>query len=138
MKIRKSISHFYNFFLFSFSCEKETKHFCCLEFLCLEFYCCDKIPGNIYLNSAIEILEKVLKHVQVVNYVQKLQASTFNFTKSNTPPWVFSTFSKLHKWYQITQSISYVTHWFRKEEKSMRLWAYMFIFRGSRLKTTLT
>ena len=23
------------------------------------------------------------------------------FTKSNTPPWVFSTFFKLHKWYQI-------------------------------------
>ena len=23
-----------------------------------------------------------------------------NFTKSNTPPWVFFTFLKLHKWYQ--------------------------------------
>ena len=30
---------------------------------------------------------------------------TVNFTKSNTPPWVFSTFSKLHKWYQIAQRI---------------------------------
>ena len=30
-----------------------------------------------------------------------------NFTKSNTPPWVFYTFLKLHKWYQITQSITY-------------------------------
>ena len=24
----------------------------------------------------------------------------------NTPPWVFSRFFKLHKWYQIAQSIS--------------------------------
>ena len=29
------------------------------------------------------------------------------FTKSNTPPWVFFTFSKLYKWYQIAQSTSY-------------------------------
>ena len=26
-----------------------------------------------------------------------------NFTKSNTPPWVFFTFFKLYKWYQIAQ-----------------------------------
>ena len=31
----------------------------------------------------------------------KLQA-----TKSNTPPWVFFTFFKLYKWYQIAQSIT--------------------------------
>ena len=29
------------------------------------------------------------------------------FTKSNTPPWVFFTFFKLLKWYQIAQSVSY-------------------------------
>ena len=29
----------------------------------------------------------------------KLQA----FNKINTPPWVFNTFFKLHKWYQIAQ-----------------------------------
>ena len=29
-----------------------------------------------------------------------------NFTKRNTPPWVFFTFFKLYKWYQISQSIS--------------------------------
>ena len=29
-----------------------------------------------------------------------------NFTKSNTPPWVFSTFLKLFKWYQIAQRIT--------------------------------
>ena len=30
-----------------------------------------------------------------------------NFTKINTPPWVFLTFFKLHKWYQIAQRITY-------------------------------
>ena len=28
------------------------------------------------------------------------------FTKSNTPPWVFFTFFKLFKWYQIAQRIT--------------------------------
>ena len=31
-----------------------------------------------------------------------------NFTKSNTPPWLFFTFFKLYKWYQIAQSNIYV------------------------------
>ena len=30
-----------------------------------------------------------------------------NFTKSNTPPWVFFTFFKLYKCYQIAQGITY-------------------------------
>ena len=30
----------------------------------------------------------------------RLQAEVSNFTKRNTPPWVFFTFFKLHKWYQ--------------------------------------
>ena len=29
------------------------------------------------------------------------------FTKSNTLPWVFFTFFKLYKWYQIAQSMTY-------------------------------
>ena len=37
----------------------------------------------------------------------KLLAKACNFTKSNTPPWVLFTFSKLHKWYQTAQSITY-------------------------------
>ena len=31
-----------------------------------------------------------------------------NFTKSSTPPWVFFTFFKLYKWYQIAQRITYI------------------------------
>ena len=37
----------------------------------------------------------------------KLQALACNFTKNNTPPWVFFIFFKLYKWHQIAQSISY-------------------------------
>ena len=29
-----------------------------------------------------------------------------NFTKSNTPPWVFFTFFELYSWYQIAQNIT--------------------------------
>ena len=32
------------------------------------------------------------------------RSGTFNI-KSNTPPWVFFTFLKLYKWYQIAQKI---------------------------------
>ena len=37
-----------------------------------------------------------------------------NFTKINTPPWVFFTFLKLHKWYQIAQRITIMSYslWF--------------------------
>ena len=37
----------------------------------------------------------------------KLQAETCNFTKSNTPPWMFFTFFKLCIWYSIPQSVAY-------------------------------
>ena len=37
----------------------------------------------------------------------KLQASAWNFTKSNTPLWVFFTFFKLHKRNQIAQRITH-------------------------------
>ena len=36
----------------------------------------------------------------------KLQALACNFTKINTPPWVFFTFFELYKWYQIAQRIT--------------------------------
>ena len=37
----------------------------------------------------------------------KLLASVCNFTKINTPPWVFIKFFKLYKWYQIALSITF-------------------------------
>ena len=45
----------------------------------------------------------------------KLQVLACNFTKRNTPSWVFFTFHvKIYKWYQIVQSVSY------KEETLVR------------------
>ena len=38
----------------------------------------------------------------------KLKISACNFTKSNTPPWVFFTFFKLYKLYQFAQSVTYI------------------------------
>ena len=43
-----------------------------------------------------------------VSFSVKLKAKACNFTKINTPPWVFFMFLKLYKWYQITQSITNV------------------------------
>ena len=37
-----------------------------------------------------------------------LQAEACNFTKSNTPPWLFFMFFKLYKRYQIAQRITYI------------------------------
>ena len=34
-----------------------------------------------------------------VIFLVEIQASDCNFTKSKTPPWVFLTYLKLHKWY---------------------------------------
>ena len=34
--------------------------------------------------------------------------TTCNFTKISTPPWVFFTFFKLYKWYQIAQRTTYL------------------------------
>ena len=45
----------------------------------------------------------------------KLQAEACNFTKINTPPWVFFTFFELYKWYQIAQRTTYITYCHKKE-----------------------
>ena len=52
-----------------------------------------------------------LKNVKNTNggllILVKLQASACNFSKINTPPWVFFTFFKLYKLYQIVQRITH-------------------------------
>ena len=53
-------------------------------------------------------LKKREKHPWTSVPLVKLQASPYNFTKSNTPPCVLFIFLKLYKWYQIAQSISFV------------------------------
>ena len=47
-------------------------------------------------------------HEEVLILV-KLQASARNFTKINTSPWMFFTFFKLYKGYQIAQRVTYIT-----------------------------
>ena len=44
-------------------------------------------------------------HGGVLLYYESCRFLASNFTKNNTPPWVFFTFLKLYKWYQIAQSV---------------------------------
>ena len=44
--------------------------------------------------------------VSIVQF-KKRKKHQWRSTKSNTPPWVFFTFLKLYKWYQIAQNISF-------------------------------
>ena len=53
-------------------------------------------------------LKKVKNTHGGVLLLVKLQAKGCNITKSNICPWVFLTFFKLCKWYQIMQSITCV------------------------------
>ena len=49
-----------------------------------------------------------------------------NFTKSNTPPWMFFTFLKFYKWYQIAQNITNVDFsmfWWHQETPGCMLLA---------------
>ena len=52
--------------------------------------------------------EKREKHPRRSVNFSKVSASACNVTKINTLPWVFFTFFKLHKSYQIAQRITYV------------------------------
>ena len=53
-------------------------------------------------------LRDLVPFVQLIHLIKIIRtfAEACNFTKNNTPPW-FSTFFKLYKWYQITQSFTY-------------------------------
>ena len=47
-----------------------------------------------------------------MNHLTKLVALACKFTKNNTPPWVFFTFLKLYKRYQVAQSkTNEMQHW---------------------------
>ena len=55
-------------------------------------------------------LKNVKNNHEGVLPLVKLQALACNLTKSNTSSWVFFKDSKLRKWYQIAQSVSYDGH----------------------------
>ena len=86
----------------------------------------DKINFRIVIYlSIIEIHYGLLYHLLNFKYMKNtlrgvlLFVKVCNFTKSNTPPWVFFTFFRLYKWYQIAQNItsSYSIQGFRKSYK---------------------
>ena len=58
----------------------------------------------------LHVLKKVKNTHGRVLLLVKLKTKACNFTKSNTPPWMFFTFFRLHKWYQIVPSISYFNY----------------------------
>ena len=69
------------------------------------------IRGAFRTLSIIDVLRDLAPFAQFKNREKHSWRSvTFskacNFTKSKTPPWVFSTFFKMYKWYQITQRIT--------------------------------
>ena len=59
-----------------------------------------------HMHSAIWYRLHNSKNVKKTHEVVLLLVAC-NFTKSNTPSWVFFTFLKLNKWYQIAQNVSY-------------------------------
>ena len=81
---------------------------------------CDSIS-----KFTLKAVEKTILWLEIHRTSKKrpkyaLQISEVNracdFTKSNTPPWVFSTYFKLHKWYQNTKNITYNFPLFEKRE----------------------
>ena len=76
------------------------------------FFICIYVLYTYVMRCAISYHLYNLKNVKNAHggvlILVKLQASACNFTKINTPPWVFSTFFKLYKWYQITQCTTYL------------------------------
>ena len=68
----------------------------------------------------------------------KLQFWACNFINSNTPPWIFFMFFKLHKCYQIVQSVLYITHMIMKNslgERNDRRKALSLIYSQHRCQT---
>ena len=64
--------------------------------------------------KCIQIWTNPYKCVHTKLYTQvwwSLKAETCNFTKISTPPWVFFTFFKLYKWYQIAQRNANTHNW---------------------------
>ena len=75
-----------------------------INFHCITFY-----PFWINICSSIGTgCGSPLVYVRCVTWfgtICSLKSESCSFTRSNTPPWVFFTFFKLYKWYQIAQSI---------------------------------
>ena len=77
-------------------------------------------------NTMCTILKNVKNTHGGVLLLAKLQAKACNFTKSNTPSWVFFTFFKLYEWYQIAQSTTYWKFSWEKERLVQKNWNFLF------------
>ena len=64
-------------------------------------------PGDVLFERLLMNSPYVM-HCAIWYYFYNLK-NVKNTTKSNTPTWVIFTFFKLCKWYQIAQSITYMT-----------------------------
>ena len=88
--------------------------------------CPDKLRVYLHVNRIFisDVLRDLVPFVQFEKHEKHSWRRVF-FSKvaglSNTPPWVFFTFFKLYKWYQITQRITYTTF-------------FRFLFHGEKLE----
>ena len=100
-KFRKWISHS-GFALYTFTGRSTFKSY-------VQCFCCSYHVICGALRDLVRFVQfkKREKHLRGVLLLIKLQALACKFTKSNTPPWVFFTFFKLYKWYQIVKSTTY-------------------------------
>ena len=95
--------------------------------------CCVDWHTSYVIHYAIWYHLHNLKHVKNTHggmlILVKLQAKACNFTKINTPPWVFFTFFKLFKWYQIAQRITYFPSFAtRTFHLWLLFWAFLYPF----------
>ena len=60
------------------------------------------------VGDALRDLVSFVKFKKREKYPWWIVASTYNFTRSNTPSCVFFTFLKLYKWFQIDEIASYI------------------------------
>ena len=67
---------------------------------------------QLYINNTLQCFSRFFKIVQMVLNPVKHHIYWSVTTKSNTPSWVFFTFLKLYKWYQIARSITYLGYFF--------------------------
>lgn len=82
---------------------------------------CDSISKSLFMINIFDALRDTVTFVQFrkrenlhgkVLLSVKSQAGAYKFTKSNTPPWVFSTFLRLFECCQIAQSITFWRNYF--------------------------
>ena len=65
----------------------------------------NQILKTLYLSIILDLFSRL---IDLVPFVQFKKREKHPWRSVNTPPWVFFTFFKLYKWYQIAQRITYV------------------------------